>query len=623
MAETVRGLNIKLTLDGKDLQNELNSIKASLKEQQKDLKAINTSLRYDPSNLELWQRKQGTLNGILEETRKKLANQNEQLEKAKKALEVGEISEKEYNQLRRNVEYTEADISRLNNELQKTGEKIDSLGNIDLGKLSKVGSNLTKYVTAPIVAAVTALGTLTVKSTETADALGDTAQKLGISVESLQEWNYVAKLLAVDGEQLQKAFVKTNAVLGDLASGNTSAATAALEKLGLTYDDLRGKNVEQAFEAIRNALSRLEDETLRVGIANDIFGSRIGTDLQQLLGASSKEVEGFREECRELGLITQEQVDASAAFNDEMDRVKTQLQTLGVELAQVLLPIMTDFLTALKDSVIPKVSEWAEKLANMNDTTKKTILVVAGLVAAIGPAIKLVTTIVPIVKALSAALTATGTSGFFAGAGISAATLGIGALVAILVTALSQSEEFKEILGEIGELLMQILEPVFTIIETVGDALMPVIDMVMEVIGNLIALLTPLLDALLVPIKAVLEVIGQVLAALSPLFTTIANVIRTVIAPILEMLYTLLEPIFTILNGIIEAIQWVLDHTVGWLMDIVDAAVDWFKDTFLGGSGSSSTSNTTNNTTNNVTINTSSSTFDVDSVNEALGGSYL
>jgi len=36
MAETVRGLNIKLTLDGKDLINELNKIKSNSKEQQKD-----------------------------------------------------------------------------------------------------------------------------------------------------------------------------------------------------------------------------------------------------------------------------------------------------------------------------------------------------------------------------------------------------------------------------------------------------------------------------------------------------------------------------------------------------------------------------------------------------------
>lgn len=623
MAETIRGLTIKLSLDGKDLQNELNDIKANLKEQQKDLKAINASLRYDPSNLELWTKKQETLNGILEETKKKLQNQNEQLEKAKKALDVGEISEKQYNQLRRNVEYTEADIRKLNSQLDETNEKIDELGNIDLGSLSRLGSSLTKYVTAPIVGAVTALTTLSIKSAETADELGDTAQKLGISVEALQEWNYVAKLLAVDNDQLQKAFVKTNSLLGDLASGNTSTATAALEKLGLTYDDLKGKNVEQAFDIIRNALASLEDETLRVGIANDIFGAKIGTDLQQLLSASSSEIENFRNECQELGVITQEEVNASAKFNDEMDKVKTQLQTLGVELAQILLPIMTEFLAFLKDSIIPKIGEWANRLGGMNETTKKTILVIAGVVAAVGPAIKLVTAIVPIVKGLSTALNSVGTGGFFAGAGINAATLGIGALVAVLVMALSQSEEFKEILAEIGDLLMQIIEPIFTIIEMVGDALMPIIDMVMEVIGNLINLLTPLLNVLLLPIKAVLDVIGQILNAFMPLFQVLANIIQSVISPVLEMLYTLLEPIFTILDGIISAIQWILDHTVGWLMDIVDAAVGWFQDTFMGGGGSSQTNNTTNNTTNNVTINTTSSTFDVDSVNEALGGSYL
>jgi predicted nucleic acid-binding Zn-ribbon protein len=622
MAETVRGLNIKLTLDAKDLQNELTNIKANLKEQQKDLKAINTSLRYDSTNLDLWKKKQETLNSILEETKKKLQNQNEQLEKAKKALEIGDISVKELNQLRRNVEYTEADISKLNNQLEDTTKKINELGNANLNKLSKVGSNLSKYVTAPILGAVTALTTLSIKSAETADELGDQASKLGMSVEALQEWNYVAKLLAVDNEQLQKAFTKTNSLLGDLASGNTSSATTALEKLGITYDDLKGKNVDEAFEIIRNALANLEDETLRVGIANDIFGEKIGTDLQQLLSASSTEIDNFRNECQELGVITEEEVEASAKFNDELDKVKQELQTLGVELAQILLPIMTEFLTYLKDSIIPKISEWANKLASMNDTTKKTILVVIGLVAAIGPAIKIITTIIPIVKGLSTALTATGTSGFFAGAGISAATLGIGALIAILIMALTQTETFKDILMELGSILMQILEPVFMIVEAVGEVLMPIIELVMEVIGNLINLLVPLLNVLLLPIKAVLDAVGKILEAFMPLFTMLAEIIQRVIAPVLEVLYAVLKPILDILNAIIECIQWILDHTVGWLMDIVDTVVGWFTPS---SSNETNTSNSTvnNQTTNNVTINTSSSTFDVDTINEALGGSYL
>lgn len=624
MAETVRGLNIKLTLDGKDLQNELNNIKANLKEQQKDLKAINASLRYDSSNLDLWKKKQEALNGILEDTKKKLENLKEQLEKAKTALELGEISEKEFNQLRRNVQYAEADVAKLNKQIKETDEKIDSLSSIDLSKLSKVGSSLTKYVTAPILGAVSALTALSVKSAATADELGDTASKIGISVESLQKWNYVAKVFAVENEVMLKALTKTNNLLGEISKGNIPGCVTALDTLGISYESLSGLSADAAFEKIRNALANVEDETLRVGLANEIFGEKIGTDLQQLLSASSSEINNFKNECEELGLITEEEVESSAKFNDELDKVKQQLQTLGVELAQILLPIMTEFLTTLKDSIIPKISEWANKLANMNDTTKKTILVVLGLVAAIGPVIKIITTVVPIVKGLSAALTATGTSGFFAGAGISAATLGIGALIAILVMALTQSEQFKEIIQEIGELLMQLLEPIFEIMEVISDALMPIIEMVMEVLQAVINLLTPILDALLMPISAVLQVIGQILNAFMPLITILANLIKSVIAPVLKVLYALLEPIFTILNAIIEAIKWILDHTVGWLMDIVNGAIDWFSDTFLGGNSNESNQSTVNNqTTNNVTINTSSSEFDVDSINEALGGSYL
>lgn len=624
MAETVRGLNIKLTLDGKDLQNELNNIKANLKEQQKDLKAINASLRYDSSNLDLWKKKQEVLNGILEDTKKKLENLKEQLEKARTALELGEISEKEFNQLRRNVQYAEADVAKLNKQIKETDEKIDSLSSIDLSKLSKVGSSLTKYVTAPILGAVSALTALSVKSAATADELGDTASKIGVSVESLQKWNYVAKVFAVENEVMLKALTKTNNILGEISKGNIPGCVTALDTLGISYESLSGLSADQAFEKIRNALANVEDETLRVGLANEIFGEKIGTDLQQLLSASSSEINNFKNECEELGLITDEEVESSAKFNDELDKVKQQLQTLGVELAQILLPIMTEFLTTLKDSIIPKISEWANKLANMNDTTKKTILVVLGLVAAIGPAIKIITTVVPIVKGLSAVLTATGTSGFFAGAGISAATLGIGALIAILVMALTQSEQFKEIIAEIGELLMQLLEPIFEIMEVISDALMPIIDMVMEVLQAVINLLTPILDALLMPISAVLQVIGQILNAFMPLITILANLIKSVIAPVLKVLYALLEPIFTILNAIIEAIKWILDHTVGWLMDIVNGAIDWFSDTFLGGNNNESSQSTVNNqTTNNVTINTSSSEFDVDSINEALGGSYL
>ena len=86
MAETIKGLNIKLGLDATELNEKLGKVKTDLKEQQADLKAINAKLKYDSSNVDAWKEKQAKLNQILESTKAKLELQNQKLEEAKKSL---------------------------------------------------------------------------------------------------------------------------------------------------------------------------------------------------------------------------------------------------------------------------------------------------------------------------------------------------------------------------------------------------------------------------------------------------------------------------------------------------------------------------------------------------------
>lgn len=138
MAETIKGINIKLSLDGEDLDNELKSINKELREQQRDLRAINTNLRYDSSNLDLWKKKQSHLNEVIDLTKKRLETQQKQLEQARLGFKLGTTSEAEFRKLQRNVTYNEADLKRLNNELEKTKDKVKGLGNLKFYNLAKV-----------------------------------------------------------------------------------------------------------------------------------------------------------------------------------------------------------------------------------------------------------------------------------------------------------------------------------------------------------------------------------------------------------------------------------------------------------------------------------------------------
>jgi len=669
MAETVKGLNIKLTLDGKDLENELNGVKKELKEQNKDLRAINTNLRYDSSNIDLWKQKQSKLNDILVQTKKKLETQNKELEHAKKAVQVGDMSQEEFNKLKRNVQYTEAELAKMNGQLDKTQVKIKQLSNANFEKIGKLGSTLTKSVTVPILGAVSALTAFSIKSAYASDEIGDTAEKLGLSAEQMQEWNHSATILGVSTERMEKAFMKVNGILGDIATGNGDKYADSLALIGLSLDDLEGKNADQAFALIRDALSEVEDEAIRVGVANDLLSERVAADIIPVLTQEAATINDLRNEAQELGIVTNEQAAQAGEFTDALDRTKQAVSSLGVDLASTLLPVIQELTIKVRDEMIPTLKSWIDKWNNMDAGTKKMIVTLTGVVAAIGPVLSIIGKVGPLLNIASIALKGVGTSGIFAGVGINAATLGIGALIAILAMALFQSEEFKAMLGRLMETFMQLLPPILAIVDSLMTALQPILDVIIELVVMLVDLLVPILDVILMPLITQIQMFAEILGLLAPLITVVGEVLNAILVPAINVLKTVLEPVLKVVQKIVEFIQkifeWIGDlpskigdfggkvkdvfgnvtegisnianKVTDGISDFASNAADkvggffgkvggFFSDTFnLKGSSTVNNSNSSSSSTstNNITINTTSPTFDVDSINKALGGSVI
>ncbi len=670
MGETVKGLNIKLSLDGRDLENDLKGIQADLKEQQKDLKAINANLKYDSSNVELWKQKQSKLNEILQTTKDKLETQNLELEKAKQAVKVGDMSESEFSKLARNVTYTEAEVAKLNQELQGTRDKITQLSRVDFEKIGQLGATLTKSVTVPIFGTVTALGTLAVKTADTADELADSAAKIGLSAESLQEWNYVAKISGTSTESLNKAFVKINGLLGDIATGNGDQVAESLEAIGLSVDDLKGKDADQAFSLIRDALSGVEDEALRVGIANEFFGDKIGSELLPILSQEGDSIADLRNEARELGIITNEQAAVAGSFMDALDQTKQSLTSLAMDVSAIVLPIMQQLLTKVRDEVIPVIKRWVGWWTDLDSGTKQIIVTLGAAVAAIGPVLSIVGKVGPMLSTVSTVLKGLSSSGLLAGAGINFTTLGIGALIAILAVALFQSEDFRALLARLGETLMQLLPPIMSIVECLMTALSPILDVVIDLVVSLVELLVPIIDVLLTPLLTQIGFFADLLTMVAPLLEVVGQILQAILVPAVKLLQKALDPVMKVVQKIAEFLstifEWIgelgskvgdiatnfddiLGNVTGSVGDFAsgladgigsfvgDAAEkvggffgkigDWFGETFnlkqtQSVINSSSTSQA-NSTTNNITINTTSSTFDVESINRALGGNVL
>jgi hypothetical protein len=78
------------------------------------------------AGLDLWKSKQGKLNDILGKTKKKLVTQNNELKRAKKAVEVGDMSQEEFNKMKPAEMVTYGYIFDKNKKDVKTFASYDS-----------------------------------------------------------------------------------------------------------------------------------------------------------------------------------------------------------------------------------------------------------------------------------------------------------------------------------------------------------------------------------------------------------------------------------------------------------------------------------------------------------------
>lgn len=113
-----------------------------------------------------------------------------------------------------------------------------------------------------------------------------------------------------------------------------------LALIGLTAEDLKGLDTDQAFMKMRDALAKLENEAERTAVVNEIFGDRLGSELTQALSASSEQVQELRDRARKLGVVSNEDAQIAGDFTDKVTDLKYAFSNLKFELAKTFLPIL-------------------------------------------------------------------------------------------------------------------------------------------------------------------------------------------------------------------------------------------------------------------------------------------
>lgn len=148
MAGGIKGITVKIGGDTTELGRSLSEATTKSTALQKELKGINTLLKFDPSNVTLLKQKADLLKKSIEETKNKQETLNEVLRK----VDSGEIemTEEEYRNLQREIALTDQKLEALEQEsknfgsvgaqqVANFGSKMQEVG----GKVEDVGKKLS------------------------------------------------------------------------------------------------------------------------------------------------------------------------------------------------------------------------------------------------------------------------------------------------------------------------------------------------------------------------------------------------------------------------------------------------------------------------------------------------
>jgi hypothetical protein len=202
------------------------------------------------------------------------------------------------------------------------------------------------------VTTVGGLAALVNRSISAADAIGKTADKIGVGVETLQELRFAAKASGVEQQTLEMALQRFTRRTAEAAQG-TGEAKDALAQMGITLRDQDGhlRRSEDLLADVADAFARIEDPAERVRLAFKLFDSE-GVALVNLLSDGSGALDQMRERARDLGIVLDEHLVRDA------ERARTELDAL----AQVVSANLTR--AALEAApVIADLSSWLADVA--------------------------------------------------------------------------------------------------------------------------------------------------------------------------------------------------------------------------------------------------------------------
>lgn len=225
-----------------------------------------------------------------------------------------------------------------------------------VGRAGSAGVALGAFGAVGMMAAA-ALGALTVAihgtfaAMDGAATLTDTAERIGVGVQALQEWRYVADEAGVDTAKLEAGMEKLTGVMGKFKLGLGDAKLKPVfEELGITKAQLDNvTTADEMLTLLSDTLGQVGDRAKQVALARSLGIE----ELLPILRLGSDEIERFKNQASELGFVMGSETVAELDKADRaMERAGQQFRVIRDTTLAPLATLFSDLTSEIANSSV-------------------------------------------------------------------------------------------------------------------------------------------------------------------------------------------------------------------------------------------------------------------------------
>lgn len=407
------------------------------------------------------------------------------------------------------------------------------------------------------------------------------AGALGFSAEDTAE---AIGLMANAGIKSTQAGTALRTIMNNL-TGEVKISGKAIGDVTIATTNADGsmRDLSDILADCRTAFSGLS-ESEKAQAAETLVGKNAMSGFLALMNAAPEDIDKLSNAIDNCDGTTE---SMAATMQDnlagQLTILKSQLEELAISFGEILMPAIR--------SIVSHIQGFIDKLNGMDESQKKAIITIGLVVAAIGPLLVIIGTVISKVgvamqgfvklagafnKIKAAASAGTGIFGKLGAAigGVSAPVLAVVAVIAVLVAAFvhlwNTNEGFREaILGtweKIKTTVSNFVEGIRERLAALGISFSDIAETIKAIWNGLCAVLAPIFEG-------AFNAIANVLQTVLGVITGILDVFIGLFTGNWEQVWTGVKEIF---SSIWEGIKGAFQNAIDTIRGIADAVLGWF-----------------------------------------------